>query len=142
MASPKTPTRGFSLIDTIAAIVILSVAVPAMLWTVREAHIQRVNPTLASTARWLAEEELEDIVADRHSSTRGYNYLLGANYPAENPIAGFAGFTRTVSFNETLADLSTPGSGYMTASVAVGWTDADGAPVSLTVSTVLTEYSP
>ena len=107
MAPSRTQSRGFSLIETIAAIVILSVALPAMLWTVGEAHVQRVNPMLLSTARWLAVEKLEDVIADRHSTTRGYAYLVTGNYPAENPVAGYPAFTRSVSFNETLAEAGT-----------------------------------
>ncbi|MCZ6542471.1 MAG: type II secretion system protein, partial [Planctomycetota bacterium] len=67
-------THGFTLLETIAAVVILALAIPPMLWAVREAHIQRVNPMLASKARWLATEKLEDIIADRHSTTRGWAY--------------------------------------------------------------------
>ncbi len=142
MASSRTQPRGFSLIETITAIVILSVALPGMLWTVREAHVQRVNPMLLSTARWLAVEKLEDVIADRHSTTRGFAYLVAGNYPAENPVAGYPAFTRSVSFNETLADLVTAGSGYMNVTVQVGWTDSEGTARTLSISTVLTEYTP
>ncbi len=142
MASSRTQPRGFSLIETIVAIVILSVALPAMLWTVREGHIQRVNPILLSTARWLAVEKLEDVIADRHSTTRGYAYLISGNYPAENPVAGYAGFTRTISFNETLADLATPGAGYMKINVQIGWTDGEGTARTLSISTIVTDYTP
>ena len=57
--------------ETVSAIVILSVAVPPMLWAVTQAQRQRMNPVLASKARWLAVEKLEDIVADRHAPPRG-----------------------------------------------------------------------
>ncbi len=142
MALSRTQPRGFSLIETIAAIVILSVALPAMLWTVAEAHVQRVNPMLLSTARWLAVEKLEDVIADRHSTTRGYVYLVTGNYPAENPVTGYLAFTRSVAFNETLADLVTAGSGYMNVTVQVGWTDGLGTAQTMSISTVLTEYTP
>ena len=136
-------THGFTLIETIAAIVILAVAIPPMLWSVRVSHIQRINPMLASKARWVATEKLEDIIADRHSTTRGWAYLEDpANYPAEPTISGYPGFSRTVTLTETLADLSTPGDGYMTVAVAVQWTDATGIVRTLSVSTVLTEYTP
>lgn len=142
MASSRTQPRGFSLIETVVAIVILSVALPAMLWTVREAHVQRVNPMLLSTARWLVVEKLEDVIADRHSTTRGYAYLVAGNYPAENPVAGYPAFSRSVSFNETLADLVTSGAGYMNITVEIGWTDGLGTARTLSIATVLTEYTP
>ena len=134
--------RGFTLTETIAAIVVLGVGIPPLLWTVREAHMHRANPRLYSTARWLASAKLEDVIADRHSSTRGYAYLDSANYADETPVAGFTGFDRTVTFTETEADLATPGTGYMTVDVAVSFTDAEGASRTLTISTVLTEYAP
>ena len=138
--------RGFTLMETVAAIVILSVAVPPMLWSVAEAQRQRINPMQASKARWLAVQKLEDVIADRHSGSgsRGYTYLVTGNYPAENPgdITGYPGFSRTVAFNETEADLVTPGSGYMTVTVTVTWSNAQGASRSLAISTVITDYVP
>lgn len=138
----KHARPGFTLIETIAAIVILSVAMPALLWTVNEAHVQRVNPVLISKARWLAVERLEDIIADRNSTTRGYDHLVIGNYPTENQVADFEQFSRSVALQETEADLATPGNGYMTATVNVSWTDAGAATRSLSISTVLTEYAP
>jgi prepilin-type N-terminal cleavage/methylation domain-containing protein len=130
---------GFTLIETIAALVVLAVAIPPILWAIRDAHVQRVNPLLASQARWLATEKLEDVIADRHASTRGYDYLTAANYPNEPTVEGFAPFSRRVSFAETGPDLQSDGEGFMTATVDVSWTDATGAVRTLTVSTVLTE---
>ncbi len=132
---------GFTLIETIAAVVLLSVAIPPMIWAVRDAHIQRINPMLVSKARWIATEKLENIIADRHSENRGYDYLTGGNYPAESTISGYPGFSRSVSLSETDADLQTAGDGYMTVTVSVSWTDATGTPQTLAVSTVLTEYT-
>jgi prepilin-type N-terminal cleavage/methylation domain-containing protein len=144
MAGPRP--RGFTLIETVAAILILAVAVPPMLWAVSQAQQKRANPMLASKARWLAIEKLEDIIADRHSTSgnRGWDYLIAGNYPAENPgdISGFPQFGRTVTLVETQADLSTPDSdgGYMKVTVTVTWTNAEGDSQSLSISTVLTEY--
>ena len=134
--------RAFTLIETVAAVVILAIAVPPMLWAIRDAHVQRVNPVMASRARWLATEMLEDIIADRHSSTRGWEYLTEVHYPAEATVPDYPGFARSVTLTETGADLSSPGSGYMTARVEVSWTDATGTERTLEVSTVLTEYVP
>ena len=139
---PRRPSfrRAFTLVEAISALTVLTIALPPMLWSIRDAHIRRVNPMMASKARWLAAEKLEDIIADRHSATRGYSYLVGGNYPAESPVTGFQGFTRNVSFNETDVDLTSPGSGYMRATVTVTWTDATSVSRSLSLSTVVTEY--
>jgi prepilin-type N-terminal cleavage/methylation domain-containing protein len=146
MARPRP--SGFTLIETVVAIVILAVAVPPMLWAVTQAQHQRANPMLASKARWLAVEKLEDIIADRHSESgnRGWDYLVPGNYANENPgdITGYPMFSRTVTFNETQADLVTADSngGYMNVTVTVSWTNAEGDAQSLDISTVLTEYVP
>jgi hypothetical protein len=64
--------------------------------------------------------------------SRGWAYLLPANYPNEPAVPGFTNFSRTVTLTETEVDLSTPDSsgGYMIVEVEV----------TLSVSTVLTEY--
>lgn len=136
--------RAFTLMETVAAIGVLAIAVPSLMFAIREAETQRVNPVLASRARWLAAEKLEDVIADRHSTTRGWTYLVAGNYPAENPVSGFPGFGRTVTLTEYRADLTTVDSsgGYMVADVAVTWTDATATSRTLTVSTVVTEYTP
>ncbi len=132
----------FTLIEAIAAVVLLSVSVPPMLWAVRSAHAGRTGPVQGSRARWLAVEKLEDVIADRHSTTRGYDYLIPTNYPNETQVSGFSNFRRSVTLTETLADLTTPGNGYMTVAVNVSWIDGSGTTRTLTVSTVLTEYQP
>lgn len=144
--------KGFTLVETVAAIVILALAVPPMLWAVRESARQRVNPMLASRARWLATEKLEDIIADRHSTTaRGWDYVSdpaewSTRYPDESPVdaTNYPQFDRAVTFLETQADLTTPDTdgGYLNVSVTVSWPDATGTTQSLSISTVLTEYNP
>jgi prepilin-type N-terminal cleavage/methylation domain-containing protein len=133
--------RGFTLIEGVIAMVILAVAIPPMLWSISQAQGQRVTPYKVSKARWLAVEKLEDIIADRHSSTRGYGYLISSNYPAEASISGAPGFTRSVAFTETTANLSTAGAGYMRATVTVSWVDGSGTSRTLAISTILTNYS-
>ena len=133
--------RGFTLIEAIIAIVVLSIAVPPMLWSIRASHVQRVSPMKASQARWLATEKLEDIIADRHSTTRGYSYLTSGNYPNESSITGSPGFTRSVAFTETTANLSTSGTGYKKCVVTVTWIDGAGVSRSLAISTVVTDYT-
>ena len=143
-----TPRAGFTLMETIAAMVILAVAVPPMLWAVTESQRQRINPMMASRARWLAVERIEDVIADRHSTAgKGYNWVVNLNdYVVENPgdISGNPGFKRWVELDETGADLGPPvvGGGYLTVTVKVEWVDAKGTTQTLDISTVLTDYSP
>jgi type II secretory pathway pseudopilin PulG len=134
--------RGFTVIEAVTAIIILAISVPPMLWAIRAAHAQRANPVMASHARWLAVERLEEVIRDRHSTTRGYTYLQPGNYSFENPVTGWPGYTRAVQLFETGADLVTPGAGYMNVTVTVSWTDGAGDPRSIDVATILTEYTP
>jgi prepilin-type N-terminal cleavage/methylation domain-containing protein len=131
---------GFTLVESIAALVILTIAIPPMLFAVRQAQYHRVNPIMAAKARWLITEKLEDIIADRASTTRGYSYVISANYPAENPVSGYAGFTRSVAISETAADLSSSGAGYKRVTVTVDWTDATGIARSMAIGTIITVY--
>lgn len=134
--------RGFTLTESVIAVVILGIAVPSMMWSIRQEHRARVSPLMASKARWLATEKLEDIIADRHSATRGYAYVVAGNYAAESSISGFPGFTRSVAIAETGADLVSAGTGYKKVTVTVGYTDGTGAARTLALATVLTDYTP
>ncbi|MEM7229572.1 MAG: type II secretion system protein [Planctomycetota bacterium] len=138
----RRQTRGFTLIETIAAIVILAMAIPPIFWALRDGATRRVGALQASQARWHATDKLEDIIADRHSTTRGYDYVITGNYAAESPIAGANAFSRTVSISETAADLVTVGTGYKTVTVTVSWTDLLGTSNDLAVSTVVTDFQP
>ncbi|MGE3107716.1 MAG: prepilin-type N-terminal cleavage/methylation domain-containing protein [Phycisphaerales bacterium] len=139
---PTTRRSAFTLIECIIAIVILSVAVPAMVLAIRETHSRRAAPVMSSRASWLAMELLEDIIADRNSATRGYGYLKASNYPAEASVSEFPAFSRSVRFVETGPDLASAGSGYMKVTVSVSWIAPGGTQRSLALSTILTDYSP
>ena len=126
--------------EAIAAIVVLSVAIPGMFWALRDAQIRRADPALDTRARWLATEKLESIIADRHSASRGYSYVINANYPSEASVAGFAGFSRSTSVSETAADLASAGTGYKRVTVTVSYTGGNAQSRTLSLSTILTDY--
>ena len=138
--------RGFTFIETIGSIVILSVAIPPMFWAMRAAELRRVDTRLLSQARWLAAETLENIIADRHGPSLGWSYVTnGANYPAENPVATDPQFNRTVTVSEHGAwDNGTSswsaGTGHLTATVQVEWYNFRGTLRQLQITTVLTDY--
>lgn len=139
--SHHTSRRGLSILEAIVAIVILGVAMPSLLFALRRAHMDRATPVLASRARWLAIEGLEDVLADRASPGRGYTYLVDTNYPPEASVAGFPGFSRTVSITETGVDLD-PGTGAKVVTVTVGWTDLQSNAASLELSSAVAELGP
>lgn len=61
------------------------------------------SPVLTQQALALVQERIEQILADRHDRTttaplpKGFEYATTpGSYPAEAPVAGFSGFSRTV----------------------------------------------
>jgi prepilin-type N-terminal cleavage/methylation domain-containing protein len=136
-------TRGFTLIEAITAVVVLAVAVPGMFWGIRDAQMRRIDPIQASKARWLAAEKLEDIIADRHSATRGYAYVIGGNYGAEASVSGYPGFSRAVAIAESGASLvAGSGTGYKRVTVSVSFRDGRNTLRTLSLATVVTDYAP
>lgn len=132
--------QAFSLIEAVIAIVILSVAIPSMFWAVRDAAERRVEPVMLARARWLAAEKLEDIVADRHSSLRGYAYVANSSYPTEETLDGFPGFSREVEVIERAANLVSAGTGYKVATVRVRYPVARGETRTLELAAVVADY--
>ncbi|MBY0263724.1 MAG: type II secretion system GspH family protein [Phycisphaerales bacterium] len=134
---------GFTLVEAVCAIVIISIALPGMFWAMRDAQTKRADPVLANRARLLAQERLEDIIADRHSSTRGYAYVVSGNYASEAAVTGFSNMARSVAITESGANLvGGSGTGYKTVAVTVTFRDGRNTLRTLTLSTVLTDYTP
>ncbi len=134
--------RAFTLIESIMAVVVISIMVPPTLVLIRDAQIRRASPILASRARWLASEKLEDVIADRHSTTRGWTYLVNGSYPTENPVNGFANFSRSVAVAETGPNLITAGTGYKKITVTISWVDPRNGAASFDLATVLADFTP
>lgn len=106
----------------------------------RDATVRRASVQQQIVARWLVCEKLEDIIADRHSATRGWSYIASGNYPAEATVNGFTPFARTTTIAETGADLATAGTGYRTVTVTVTYRDARDGTKTVAIATVLTDY--
>ncbi len=133
--------RGLTLIEGLIAIVVLSVAMPPMIVAISNAGVRRASQALALRARWLAAERLETVLADRHSAARGWSFITTSNYPAESSIAGFAGFSRTTTISDRGPGLGA-GTGYRLVSVSVTFADPLGGSEALTMSTVVSDYTP
>jgi Tfp pilus assembly protein PilV len=119
--------RGVTLLETVFAVLLLGISVPPILGFFAQGTLSSIAPERQTAAYFLAMERLEEIIADRHSSTRGYSYLAAAHYLAES-LSG--GFTRTVAFDEvSSADLTThqAGSGYLLITVNVQYTAPAGS---------------
>jgi len=133
--------RGITLVEVLAAVILLAIAMPMLLQALGESSTQQVDYVLASRACWLTSEKMEDILADRQSTARGYDYLQSNNYPVETSIEDFPGFRREVGFVETGPSLSAAGTGYMKVSVTVKWIDVGGEEQSVVLSSAVTDYN-
>lgn len=87
--------NGYTLLETIMVMAFLGVAFVAVLSVMSTGVNQSVDTELMTKAVALAEEQMERVVGDKTS--RGYGYLINANYPTENNVNNMTGFTRTVS---------------------------------------------
>lgn len=129
---------GLSLLETTLGILILSVGVMGMLPMMTTATANTVGGEQRVAATYLANEKLEEIIADKEF--QGYDFIAEQNYAAENLSSN--SFTRSVTVTEVDAnDLSTPdnGSGYKKIEVIVGWTVNNGNSQQVTVTTLVTE---
>ncbi len=134
-------SRAFTLVEAVMALVVMAVTLTPLLMAMTQAAESQIGPIAASRARWLATEKMEGIIADRHSSTRGWSYISTSNYTTENPISTDSDFTRSVTIAETAADLQSSGTGYKSVTVTVSWTNLRGESRTLTLATVLTSFS-
>jgi prepilin-type N-terminal cleavage/methylation domain-containing protein len=128
--------QGFTLIETVIVVVILGLSLGVLIpFTVSLRN--SAAPVLTQQAALLAQEKLEQIVADRLDRTtpRGFTYATtSGNYPAESPIAGVTGFNRSVAIAcVTTTNLNAAGT-VPNPSCALSDARTDYARVTVTVS--------
>lgn len=90
--------QGFTLIETVLVVVVLGLSLGVLI-PFSVSLRNSAAPVLTQQAALLAQEKLEQIVADRLDKTtpRGFVYATTpGNYPAETPVAGVTGFDRSV----------------------------------------------
>ena len=113
---PRTPdSKGFTLIETIITLVVLSIAAVGVLSVFTVGIKGSADPLLLNQAISLAQEKMDTIIGDRQNTARGYAWIVAADYNAnplkyqpENPVAGFPAFNRSVNiYCVTAADLNT-----------------------------------
>ena len=128
--------QGFTLIETVIVVVVLGLSLGVLIpFTVSLRN--SAAPVLTQQAALLAQEKLEQIIADRLDKTtpRGFVYATtSGNYPAENPIAGVTGFNRSVAIAcVTTANLNAAGTA-PNPSCALSDARTDYARLTVTVS--------
>jgi hypothetical protein len=128
-----------TIIEVVMAVVILSVALPPLMVSFVEASIQSIYPANASVASFLVIERMEEIIARRYRQTDGYQAVTAANFPAEAPVSGFPGFSRSVTVSYTGASLAPAGSdqGYKKVRVAVTW---NGGAEQIAIERVFADF--
>jgi Tfp pilus assembly protein PilV len=118
---------GFTLIEIVLIIVIAAIAILPLSMLFANSSIHSSDARNATLAAELAQAKMEELTADKNSPARGFSYLVAANYPAESPVAAFAGYSRSVSFGpDSTYDLVT----FRTVNVTVTCTNIP--PVTLT----------
>jgi prepilin-type N-terminal cleavage/methylation domain-containing protein len=101
----RTPNaKGFTLIEVIMTLVVLSVAAVGVLSVFTTGMKGSPDPLIVNTEIMLAQEKMAIIVGDRKNSARGFVWVVAgdyntnpAKYPPEASVTGFAGYSRSVT---------------------------------------------
>ncbi|MGA3084672.1 MAG: prepilin-type N-terminal cleavage/methylation domain-containing protein [Thermodesulfobacteriota bacterium] len=93
--------KGFTLIEALISVVILSIAVTGIFLIFSAGLAPRKAPISIehTTGAQLVQERLELIKADCNNPARGFVYIASANYPSETLTGAFAGYTRTTTIS-------------------------------------------
>ena len=140
--------KGFSLIEAIIVIIVISIGAIGVLTVFITGMKGAGNPLVTIQAVELAQEKLDIVIGDRQNTARGYTYATNpANYSAESPVSGFASFNRSVAIAcVTTADFNAAGSAPAPSCVGVTnyarvtVTVTHAAIGSATTVTLLTNY--
>lgn len=92
--------HGFTLIEIIITIVLLAILTSGLMAMFTTFSKSNGDPSVITQATELAQEKMEQIIADKNNPARGFPYLITSgpnNYPAENPVTGFTNFSRSVT---------------------------------------------
>ena len=130
---PGSAAGGFTLMEVVLIIVIAGIAVLPLSMLFANTSIRSGDARNATIAAQLAAAKMEEITADKNSPTRGFSYLVAANYPAENPVAAFPNYSRSVSI---AADSTYDGVTFRTVDVTVACPNIP----AVTVTTWFTNY--
>ena len=140
MGNQLLDCRGFTLIEAVLTTVLLGLGLGGSLTLLQTATVSSLENDTRITASQLAHEKIETIIAEK--TFRGYAWADNANYPAEILNPPYSSYSRATNITEVdPADLTTPqaGSGIKRVDVTVTWGLENFQ--SITVSTVVGDYS-
>ncbi len=84
--------KGFTLIEVILAILIISIAVLTLVSSISFTTSRGLNAEVMSTAQQLVQERMEQLIAQKRNN--GYATLLPIGLGAYALVAGFSGYER------------------------------------------------
>ena len=95
----KGHDAGFTLVEVVLILVIAAVAVLPLGMLFANTSIRSGDARNAMIAAQLAQSKMEELTADKNSPSRGFSYLIAANYPklAENALVAALGIAPTTS---------------------------------------------
>lgn len=99
--------NGFSFIELIVSIVILSIALVSFLGVFSNSLANSTTQQFSIRAAGTAREKMESLLSDRY--THGFDAIVDANYPTENLSSPYEGYNvnTAVTFVDE-SDLNTP----------------------------------
>ena len=132
-------SKGFTLIETIITLVILSLAAVGVLAVFSFGIGESADPSLRNQAIGLLQEKMDNVAALRQSG--GFDAVVadpGAAFPA--PFGAFSWARTAVCVTQADVDTATGAppcaSGYARATVTISW----GGVNAVSASTLVTEY--
>ena len=156
---PPARRRAFTLVESLAVIVVLSVAIPPAVSMMVDSARAQADSVTQARATWFATTVLEHIIADVNSDDAGLGFdaLADSNAYLTTPKTGLEdriltasafysglGLTHTVQIG-ALSDASgvitgDPGQDiYRTITVSVAWTTLQGNSRTLSLGAVVTD---
>ncbi|MFQ5752369.1 MAG: hypothetical protein ACE5HI_10265 [bacterium] len=82
--------REFTLIEVVLIIVILAIAIPALMDLLSSTLVDSNKSVILSKAMIYAQEKMEQIIADKKSTVKGYDWVTTpGNYQDDVPASGF-----------------------------------------------------
>lgn len=134
--------HGTTLVESVLSIMVMLVGLLGSVMLMHNTSLANVNSKFQMLASQLAQERLEEIIADNFQQAQQFDYVVNQNYPDENidyrSTVGL--FTRNVNVIEVADDLATPlpGSSVKRVTVVVSWGTLPHERVAVT--TLVTNY--
>jgi prepilin-type N-terminal cleavage/methylation domain-containing protein len=129
-------SRGFTLLELIAVIIILSVAAVPISGLFSKAGLSLLNNQRIQTATQLAQEQAELILGRRRN--QGFAAIVTGTWPTETLTGNYAGFNRITTVNQALGAPTACPASVLCNEVTVA-VDAGGAVLS-EITFVLVNY--